>query len=61
MQIGMTKHAQYNKGAGVLGMVQIEFLEVKLLNFVKIAHFCALGQIRVKAASLRNEPPMFYF
>ena len=28
-------------------MVQIEFLEVKLLNFVKIAHFCALRQIRV--------------
>ncbi len=32
----------YNKGVGVLGMVQIEFLEVKLQNFVKIAHFCEM-------------------
>jgi len=39
--------------AGVLGMVQIEFLEVKLLNFVKIAHFCALGQKRVKYFSMK--------
>ncbi len=34
----------YKKGVGVLGMVQIEFLEVKLHNFVKIAHFAHSGR-----------------
>jgi len=29
-------------------MVKIKFLEVKLQNFVKIAHYCSLRQERVK-------------
>ena len=37
----------YDKEFGVLGMVKIKFLEVKLQNFVKIAHYCALRQERV--------------
>ena len=30
-------------------MVKIKCLEVKLQNFVKIAHYCALRQERVKS------------
>jgi len=38
----------YDKRFVVLGMVIIKFLAVKLQNFVKIAHYCALRQERVK-------------
>jgi len=52
IQILQMHPKHYKKGVGILGMVQIEFLEVKLQNFVKIVHFCALGQKRVKQNDL---------
>jgi len=42
------KHYDKELGVLVLGMVKIEFLAVKLKKFVKIAHYCALRQERVK-------------
>jgi len=39
----------YDKEFGVLGMVKTKRLEVKLQNFVKIAHYCSLQQERVKS------------
>ena len=55
IQILQMHPKHYKKGVGVVGMVQFEFLETKLQNFVKIAHFCALGQKRVTGNTFLTE------